>query len=71
MKKVVNSPLLLFIPLLIIMIISFMDMQNAKLLSSLYENNLIKQIIWYAVGFITIFIISKITSIIIGYLLFY
>ena len=62
MKKVVNSPLLLFIPLLIIMVISFMDMQNAKLLSSLYENNLIKQIIWYAVGFITIFIISKINT---------
>ena len=60
MKKVINSPLLLFIPLLIIMIISFMDMQNAKLLSDLYEKNLLKQLIWYIVGFSTILIIKKI-----------
>lgn len=60
MKKVINSPLLLFIPLLIIMVISFLDMQNAKLLSDLYEKNLIKQVIWYIVGFLIIFIISKI-----------
>ena len=60
MKKVINSPLLLFIPLLIIMIISFMDMQNAKLLSDLYEKNLLKQLIWYIVGFGTILIIKKI-----------
>ena len=60
MKKVINSPLLLFIPLLIIMIISFMDMQNAKLLSDLYEKNLIKQVIWYIAGFLILFIISKV-----------
>ena len=60
MKKVINSPLLLFIPLLIIMIISFMDMQNAKLLIDLYEKNLLKQLIWYIVGFGTILIIKKI-----------
>ena len=60
MKKVINSPLLLFIPLLIIMIISFMNMQNAKLLSDLYEKNLLKQLIWYIVGFGTILIIKKI-----------
>lgn len=60
MKKVINSPLLLFIPLLIIMIISFMDMQNAKLLSDLYEKNLLKQLVWYIVGFGTILIIKKI-----------
>lgn len=60
MKKVINSPLLLFIPLLIIMIISFMNMQNAKLLSDLYKKNLLKQLIWYIVGFGTILIIKKI-----------
>ena len=60
MKKVINSPLILFIPLLIIMIISLLNMQNAKLLSSLYENNLTKQLIWYIAGFILLFIISKI-----------
>ncbi len=59
MKRIINSPLLLFTPLLIIMVISLMDMQNAKLLSSLYENNLTKQIIWYIIGFLLIFLISK------------
>lgn len=60
MKKVLNNPLTLFIPLFIIMIISLLDMQNAKLLSPLYANNLTKQIIWYVVGILTIIIISKI-----------
>ena len=32
------------------MIISFLDMYNAKYLSSLYNHNLIKQIIWYGIG---------------------
>ena len=40
------------------MIISFLDMYNAKYLSSLYNNNLVKQIIWYLLGFI-IFILFK------------
>ena len=35
-------------------------MQNAKLLSDLYEKNLLKQLIWYIVGFGTILIIKKI-----------
>lgn len=60
MKKILNNKLFLYIPLLIIMIISFLNMQNAKLLSSLYQNNLIKQIIWYVIGFAIIFIINKI-----------
>lgn len=59
MKKILNSKLLLIIPLLIIMIISFLNMQNAKLISSLYQNNLSKQILWYILGFIIILIIRK------------
>ena len=58
MKKIIDNKLLFFIPLLIIMIISFLDMYNAKYLSSLYNNNLVKQIIWYLLGFI-IFILFK------------
>lgn len=62
MKKVINNKFLLFIPLLIIMLISFFNMQNAKLLSSLYNLNLIKQIIWYNLGFIILFITYKINT---------
>ena len=58
MKKILDNKLIFFIPFLIIMIISFLDMYNAKYLSSLYNHNLIKQIIWYGIG-IFIFIISK------------
>ena len=58
MKKILDNKLIFFISFLIIMIISFLDMYNAKYLSSLYNHNLIKQIIWYGIG-IFIFIISK------------
>ena len=58
MKKILDNKLIFFIPFLIIMIISFLDMYNAKYLSSLYNHNLIKQIIWYGIG-IFIFIVSK------------
>ena len=58
MKKILDNKLIFFVPFLIIMIISFLDMYNAKYLSSLYNNNLVKQIIWYLLGFI-IFILFK------------
>ena len=58
MKKILDNKLIFFVPFLIIMIISFLDMYNAKYLSSLYNHNLIKQIIWYGIG-IFIFIVSK------------
>ena len=59
MKKVLNSKFLFFIPLLIIMIISFLDMYNAKYLSTLYSNNLTKQIIWYTLGIIILLLLEK------------
>lgn len=60
MKKKINwKNLYIFIPLLIIMIISFLNMYNAKLLSVDYNNHLIKQIIWYILGFLIVLIISK------------
>ncbi len=62
MKKVINNKMLLFTALLIIMFISFFNMQNAKLLSSLYKLNLIKQVIWYTLGFVILFITYKINT---------
>lgn len=62
MKKVLNSKFLFFIPLLIIMIISFLDMYNAKYLSTLYNNNLTKQIIWYTLGIIILLLFRKINT---------
>lgn len=60
MKKIIKSKVTLFIPLFIIMIISLLNMQNAKLLSPLYNNHLIKQSIYFILGIILILIISKI-----------
>ena len=62
MKKVLNSKFLFFIPLLIIMIISFLDMYNAKYLSTLYGYNLAKQIIWYTLGIIILLLFKKINT---------
>lgn len=59
MKRRNKNILILFIPLIIIMIISFFNMQNATLLSSLYKSTLKKQIIWYIIGFSLLFIIQK------------
>jgi len=58
-KKFEWKQLYIFIPLIIIMIISFFNMFNARLLSSDYNNHLLKQMIWYALGFLIIFIINN------------
>ena len=58
MNKIINSKYMLIIPLFIIMIISLLNMQNAKALSTLYEHNLIKQIIFFGIGIILVIIIS-------------
>ena len=60
MNKIINSKYMLIIPLFIIMIISLLNMQNAKALSTLYEHNLIKQIIFFGIGIILVIIINKI-----------
>lgn len=60
MNKIINSKYMLIIPLFIILTISLLNMQNAKVLSSLYENNLIKQIIFFGIGILLVIIINKI-----------
>ena len=60
MNKIINSKYTLIIPLFIIMLISLLNMQNAKAISILYEHNLIKQIIFFSIGIILVIIISKI-----------
>ncbi len=59
MKKILNNKLCLIIPLVIIMLLSFFNMQNAKILSILYKNNLTKQILWYTIGITIVIIINK------------
>jgi len=61
MKKILNKKnLILFIPLIIIMVISFLTMYNSKFISLSYSNHLVKQIIWYILFFIIIVLNKKI-----------
>ena len=62
MKRLLNSKLILYIPLLIIMIISFFNMYNARFINPIYNNHLSKQIIWYIIGIILFIIVSKINA---------
>lgn len=59
MKKLLEKNYLLYIPLIIIMIICLLNMQNAKLISPLYKYNLLKQTIFFIIGFIIIIIIKR------------
>ncbi len=59
MKLLKNEKLILYIPLLILTIISLFNMVNAKLVSSIYNNIFIKQIIWFSLGYLIIYIIQK------------
>ena len=59
MKKYFNKNLFIIIPLLFLMVISFLNMYNAKFLSNDFNNHLFKQVIWYILGFFTMFIITK------------
>ena len=57
--KHIKKKLILFIPLLIIMFISFFTMYNSRYINSMYHNYLLKQIIWYILFFIVLFINFK------------
>lgn len=59
MKKLINDKLILFIPLLILNVISLFNMYNAKLISNVYNNALVKQIIWFILGYLIIFVMQK------------
>ncbi len=61
MKKIFDkNNLLLYLPLLIIMIFSFFCMYQAKFIKSIYNMHLVKQILWYVIGFIMLFILQRI-----------
>lgn len=59
MKKIFNKNLALFIPLLILNVISLLNMVNAKLINSSYNYAFYKQFIWIILGYFFIFIIWK------------
>ncbi len=60
MKSFVKTYALLFIPIFILNIISLLNMVNAPLISSSYNNALVKEFIWIIIGYISLFIILKI-----------
>ena len=59
MKILKKDNLFLFIPLLILTLISLLNMYNAKLISNIYVNVFFKQIIWFIFGYLIFFIIQK------------
>lgn len=59
MKILKKDNLILFIPLLILNIISLLNMVNAKLISDVYNNAFVKQLIWFVIGYLIIFITQK------------
>ena len=60
MKTINKYNLLLFIPLLILNIISLFNMLNAKVINAVYNYAFYKQLIWFTLGYLIIFISSKI-----------
>lgn len=60
MKKYKLHNILLLIPLLILNTISLFNMVNAKLISSVYNNAFIKQLIWIILGYLIIFVLNKV-----------
>ena len=59
MKIILKSKKLLYIPLLIIMIISVLTMYNSKFINSMYSNYIYKQILWYLIFFSIIILFPK------------
>ena len=60
MKTINKKNLYLFIPLLILNVISLFNMFNARYLNTLYHNFFIKQLLWFTLGYLLIYLISKI-----------
>lgn len=61
MKKLYIKEILKYlIPIVVLMFISFFNMYNARFILSSYENYLIKQIIYYALGLLILFIVIKV-----------
>lgn len=59
MKYIKKYNLLLFMPLLILNIISLFNMINAPLINSSYNNVFFKQLLWIILSYIIFFIINK------------
>lgn len=61
MKKILNKKnLILFVPLIILMVISFLTMYNSRYISKIYVNHLNKQMIWYFISIIIILFLPNI-----------
>ncbi len=61
MKKFIEKyNLLLFVPLVVVMIASFFCMYQARFIKDIYIGHLKKQILWFGVGFLLIFLFRKI-----------
>lgn len=48
------------IPIVLLMIVSFLNMYNVKFILSGYDNYLLKQVIYYILGFVLLFMIIKV-----------
>ncbi len=61
MKRIFNKDnLLLFLPILILMIISFFCMYQSRFIKSIYSHHLAKQVLWYFLGFLLLIFLQKI-----------
>ena len=59
MKRKYLENIILFIPLIILNIISLLNMVNSKLISDIYHNAFYKQLIWFMIGYLIIIIAKK------------
>lgn len=56
-KTYINKIFLFLIPIIVLMIISFLNLKNAALITTAYNSYLNKQIIWYILSFIVVLFI--------------
>ena len=61
MKRFIDKyNLFFFIPLVVLMIASFFCMFESRFVKELYTSHLVKQILWFFVGFLILFLLQKI-----------